>query len=123
MWYMIYGVDHAESNAGRQSARPAHLARLQVLRDAGRLLLAGPLPADEIKEPSPSTPVVDSVLSSASVGSFVGSLILADFASLAEAQAWAAEDPYVHAGVYCQVHVHPWKAVFLPDAPAMFSQT
>jgi hypothetical protein len=117
---MIYGVDHAESSTGRQNARPAHLARLQVLRDAGRLLLAGPLPAT--KELELSAPVGASTPVGATAETVVGSLILADFASLAEAQTWAADDPYVHAGVYCQVHVHPWKAVFLPDASSMPSQ-
>jgi uncharacterized protein YciI len=45
----------------------------------------------------------------------VGSLILADFASLDEARAWAADDPYAHAGVYRDVHIHPWKGVFMPE--------
>ena len=99
MWYMIYGVDHAETTDKRSLARPAHLARLQALRDAGRLLLAGPLP----DATEPGTPRM------------VGSLILADFASLDEARAWAADDPYAHAGVYRDIHIHPWKGVFMPE--------
>ena len=98
MWYMIYGIDHANSAEIRSQARPAHLQRLQGLRDAGRLLLAGPLP--DSAEPAS--------------GHMVGSLILADFASFDEAQAWAADDPYVHAGVYRETHIHPWKGVFMP---------
>jgi len=99
MWYMIYGVDVDASMEKRSQARPAHLARLQILRDAGRLLLAGPLP-DET-EPDGTR--------------MVGSLILADFASLDDARAWAADDPYAHAGVYRAIHIHPWKGVFMPD--------
>ena len=100
MWYMIYGVDFDGSAEKRSQTRPAHLARLQTLRDAGRLLLAGPLP-DEAEPGS---------------ARMVGSLILADFASLDEARAWAADDPYAHAGVYRAMHIHPWKGVFMPPA-------
>ena len=104
MWYMIYGVDFDDSPDNdsaykRSQARPAHLARLQALRDAGRLLLAGPLPESE-EQNAPR---------------MVGSLILADFASINEARAWAADDPYAHAGVYRAIHIHPWKGVFMPD--------
>jgi len=99
MWYMIYGVDAIESGEKRSQARPAHLARLQALRDTGRLLLAGPLP-DET-EPGATR--------------MVGSLILADFTSLDEARAWAADDPYTHAGIYRETHIHPWKGVFMPS--------
>ncbi|MDD2893100.1 MAG: YciI family protein [Halothiobacillaceae bacterium] len=104
MWYMIYGVDNAASSEKRSQARPAHLARLQTLRDAGRLLLAGPLPQvmeQEAMEPGSTH--------------MVGSLILADFASLDEARAWAEDDPYAHAGVYRETHIHPWKGVFMPS--------
>lgn len=100
MWYMIYALDHVESMEKRGLARPAHLARLQVLRDSGRLLLAGPLP--ESAEPGNAR--------------MVGSLVLADFASIDEARAWAADDPYVHAGVYRDIHIHPWKGVFMPES-------
>ncbi|MEW5837588.1 MAG: YciI family protein [Pseudomonadota bacterium] len=99
MWYMIHGVDHAETVEQRAQARPAHLARLQALRDAGRLLLAGPLP--DAAEPDASR--------------MVGSLILADFDSLEDARRWAEDDPYVHAGVYRDVHIAPWKGVFMPE--------
>lgn len=116
MWYMIYAVDHAHSGEKRRAARPAHLARLQALRGAGRLMLAGPLPRVDNgaaiagnSAPAPDQPA-------ASPGPAIhGSLVVADFASLAEAQAWAADDPYVHAGVYHEVHIHPWMAVFLPE--------
>ena len=79
-------------------ARPAHLARLQALKDEGRLLLAGPCPAIDAEDPGPA--------------GFTGSLIVAEFASLDAAQAWADADPYVAAGVYARVTVKPFRKVF-----------
>lgn len=98
MFYMIRGEDHPESLAARLAARPAHLARLQALQDEGRLLLAGPCPAIDSPDPGPA--------------GFTGSLIVAEFADLAAASAWAEADPYVAAGVYAQVSVQPFKKVF-----------
>lgn len=97
MWYLILGRDHPDSLARRQGARAAHLARLEALRDQGRLLMAGPLPAIDAVDPGPA--------------GFVGSLIVAEFASLDEARAFADDDPYVAAGVYAQVEVHPFRQV------------
>ena len=93
MWYAITGHDVAGSLAARLAARPAHLARLEALRDAGRLRLAGPFPAIDAADPGPA--------------GFTGSLIVAEFGSLAEARAWAEADPYVAAGVYAHVDVRP----------------
>jgi len=98
MWYMIYGIDAEDSLDKRKASRPAHLERLQALQDAGRLMLAGPLPALDTRDPGPA--------------GFVGSLIIAEFDSLQAARAWADADPYVHAGVYREVRVHPWLQVF-----------
>jgi uncharacterized protein YciI len=97
MWFVIFGRDAADALAKRREVRPAHLARLEALRDAGRLLLAGPMPAIEADDPGPA--------------GFVGSLIVAEFASLSEARAWADADPYVAAGVYRDVEVHPFRRV------------
>lgn len=97
MLYMIRGTDVPDSLAKRQAARPAHLRRLEELRDAGRLLLSGPLPAIDAADPGPA--------------GFSGSLIVAEFASLDEARAWAAADPYVAAGVYATVEVLPFRKV------------
>lgn len=97
MWYSIFATDHADSLDARKSARPAHLARLNELRDAGRLLLAGPMPAIDAEDPGPA--------------GFVGSLIVAEFADLQAARAWAAADPYVASGVYARVDVHPFRKV------------
>ena len=101
MWYAIIGTDNPDSLAARQVARPAHLARLQQLQDAGRMLLAGPFPAIDSTVPG-------------SAGC-TGSLIVAEFASLAEAQAWAGADPYLAAGVYARTEVKPFIKV-LPTA-------
>ncbi len=100
MWYAIIGTDHPDSLAARKSARPAHLGRLQQLQDQGRLLLAGPFPAIDAKDPGPA--------------GFSGSLIVAEFASLADAQEWAEVDPYTDAGVYANVSIKP----FLKALPA-----
>jgi uncharacterized protein YciI len=77
------------------AARPEHLARLQALQSQGRLLLAGPFPAIDSVDPGPA--------------GFSGSLIVAEFGDLAEAKAWADNDPFVHAGVYGQVIVKPFR--------------
>lgn len=93
MWYAITGTDRKDSLDARTAARPAHLARLEALRDQGRLRLAGPFPAIDAEDPGPA--------------GFTGSLIVAEFASLPDAQAWADADPYVSAGVYASVEVRP----------------
>lgn len=98
MLYAIIGQDVAHSLDKRLAARPAHLARLQALQDAGRLVLAGPFPAVDAIDPAAS--------------GFTGSLIVAEFKHLADAQAWANADPYVAAKVYSEVSVHPFKQVF-----------
>ena len=97
MWYAIVGTDVPDSLERRKAARPAHLARLQALQDAGRLRLAGPFPAIDAADPGPA--------------GFSGSLIVAEFDSLAAAQAWADADPYIAAGVYDKVIVKPFKQV------------
>ena len=97
MLYAITGQDVPDSLDKRLAARPAHLARLQALQNEGRLILAGPFPAVDAVDPGPA--------------GFSGSLIVAEFASLAEATGWADADPYVAAGVYAQVSVKPFKKV------------
>ncbi|HVI57660.1 MAG TPA: YciI family protein [Luteimonas sp.] len=97
MWYAIEGYDGQDVLARRKESRPRHLARLVELRDAGRLLLAGPCPAIDAVDPGPA--------------GFSGSLVVAEFASLDEARAWADADPYVDAGVYARVEVRPFNPV------------
>ncbi len=97
MLYLILGNDTPNSLDKRRAARPAHLARLEVLKAEGRLILAGPCPAIDSPDPGPA--------------GFTGSLIVAEFDSLAEAESWAKADPYVAAGVYADVMVRPFKKV------------
>lgn len=97
MWYAIISEDVENSLALRKSARPAHLERVNALVAAGRLLLAGPHPAVDGTDPGPA--------------GFTGSLIIAEFESLQDAENWAKEDPYVMAGVYAKVTVKPFKQV------------
>lgn len=97
MWYVIEGTDVPDSLPERLAARPAHLARLDALKQEGRLLLAGPFPAIDAVDPGEA--------------GFSGSLIVAEFADLAAAKAWAAADPYVDAGVYARVDVRPFRKV------------
>lgn len=97
MYYAIISEDKEDSLSARMSARPDHLARLESLRDEGRLLVAGPHPAIDAADPGPA--------------GFTGSLVVAEFDSLQAAQAWADADPYVAAGVYQRVVVKPFKHV------------
>lgn len=97
MLYALVGQDVPDSLERRLAARPAHLARLQALQNDGRLLLAGPFPAIDANDPGPA--------------GFTGSLIVAEFESLAAAQAWADADPYVAAGIYAGVTVKPFRKV------------
>lgn len=97
MLYMICATDVADSLEKRLAARPDHLARLESLKDEGRLIMAGPFPAIDSADPGPA--------------GFTGSLVVAEFASLDAAQTWADADPYVAAGVYDNVVVKPYKKV------------
>ncbi len=97
MWYAIISQDVEDSLELRAGARHDHLARLNALVGEGRLLTAGPHPAVDATDPG--------------VAGFTGSLIVADFPSLRDAQAWADADPYIAAGVYERVVVKPFKRV------------
>lgn len=93
-YFMLLATDVENSIEARLEARPEHLKRLETLKAEGRLLIAGP-------NPLPENPDVMS-----------GSLIVAQFDSLDAAQAWAEQDPYVNAGVYEEILIKPFKAVF-----------
>jgi uncharacterized protein YciI len=97
MFYAIISEDVSDSLSKRQQARPAHLARLEELKNLGRLLCAGPHPAIDSEDPGEA--------------GFTGSLIIAEFESLAKAEQWADNDPYFAAGVYASVTVKPYKKV------------
>lgn len=98
MLYVIYAEDNVNSLEKRLSVRPAHVARLQLLRDEGKLLIAGPMPAVDSNEPG--------------AAGFTGSIIIAEFDSLEAAEAWAQADPYIAAGAYKTVSVKPFKKTF-----------
>jgi uncharacterized protein YciI len=97
MYYAIISEDVAASGALRKQARPAHLARLEELKHAGRLFAAGPNPAIDAEDPG--------------AAGFSGSLVIAEFESLEQARSWADADPYMAAGVYAAVVVKPYKIV------------
>ena len=97
MLFAIVSTDVDNSLPLRKQARPAPLARLEQLTAQGRLVLAGPNPVIEAEDPGEA--------------GFTGSIVVAEFDSLADAQAWADADPYVDAGVYASVSVKPFKKV------------
>jgi len=98
MLYAILSEDIPNSLEKRQSARPAHIQRLEDLQNAGRLIIAGPHPAIDSNTPGDA--------------GFTGSLVIAEFTDLQSAQTWANADPYLEAGAYAQVTVKPFKQVF-----------
>jgi len=98
MLYVVIAEDVNNSLPLRQAVRPQHLERLQQLQSQGRLVLAGPLPAIDSPEPGPA--------------GFTGSIIVAEFESLQEAQAWISADPFVQQGVYAHVQVKPFRQIF-----------
>jgi uncharacterized protein len=97
MLYVIYSEDVENSLPLRKQTRPAHLARIQTLVDQGRVMVAGPCPAIDSEDPGEA--------------GFTGSVVIAEFANLEEAQTWADTDPYMLAGVYARVVVKPFKKV------------
>ena len=94
MLYMLIGFDVEGSLEARMVARPAHVARLKALQEEGRLVMAGPNPAIDSDQPGDA--------------GYSGSLIVASFDSLEEAQRWADADPYIEAGVYQSVMIKPF---------------
>lgn len=97
MLYAIISQDRDGSLEDRLKARPAHVERLVALKEAGRLVLAGPHPAIDSPDPGEA--------------GFTGSLVVADFSSLDDARSWADADPYMAAGVYEHVTVKPFRKV------------
>jgi len=97
MWYVIIGKDAPNALEIRKRVRPAHLARARQLVEDGRMLVAGPCPAIDSPDPGPA--------------GFTGSVIIAEFASLQDARAWVAADPYVTDGVFESVDVRPFLKV------------
>jgi len=97
MYYAIISEDIENSLPKRKLARPEHISRLEALKSQGRLLIAGPHPGIDSEDPGEA--------------GFTGSLVVAEFDSLTDAQSWADNDPYIAAGVYQKVTVKPFKKV------------
>ena len=97
MLYSIVGIDRENSLEARMSARADHVARLNQLKQEGRLIIAGPNPAIDSDDPGEA--------------GFSGSIIIAEFDSLSAAQTWADADPYIESGAYASVSVKPFKKV------------
>ncbi len=95
MWYAIWAEDRPDSLELRRQYRPEHLLRLHQLRDQGRLMLAGPLPAIDMDDPGEA--------------GFTGSLIIAEFADRQEAQRWLDAEPYNIHGVYARTTLKPFR--------------
>ena len=97
MLYVLMGEDRPDTLEARLAARPAHLARIEALRDDGRLLVAGPMPAIDASDPGPA--------------GFFGSLIIAEFDSIETAQQWFDDDPYTKENVFARTLVKPYRKV------------
>ncbi|MBV1885122.1 MAG: YciI family protein [Gammaproteobacteria bacterium] len=97
MWYAIISEDVPNSLSLRKTTREKHLARLETLKQEGRLFVAGPHPSVDSEQPGEA--------------GFSGSLVIAEFNNLEQAKSWADDDPYMHAGVYEKVTVKPFKKV------------
>ena len=98
MLYAIISEDVENSLPLRKVARPAHLERLDKMQAEGRLILGGPHPAIDNEDPGDA--------------GFTGSLLVAEFDSLEDAEAWAKEDPYEKGGVFARTIVKPFRQVF-----------
>jgi len=92
--YVILGKDAPGALEIRKRVRAAHLERIGVLAQAGRVAIAGPCPVDDSAQPGPA--------------GFSGSVIVAEFDSLEQAREWIAGDPYVTEGVFESCEVRPF---------------
>ena len=88
MLFVIIGHDAPDAKDKRPQQRPAHLAHLEPLAQAGRIVVAGPF----------------------TDGS--GSLIVLEAESLGAAWAIVARDPFVVNGIYNRVELKPFMRVF-----------
>lgn len=90
--FALIGHDVPNSQAARQQARPAHVARLKELQQQNRLVIAGPCPATHNPDET----------------SITGSVVIAEFASIAAVEDWLADEPYLSQGVYSHVDIKPF---------------
>lgn len=91
MLFAFLCTDKAGAADIRAANRAAHLEYLAAHED--RVVVAGPMLSDD--------------------GSgMVGSLLILDFADKAEAETFAANDPYAKAGLFERVDIRPWRKVY-----------
>lgn len=90
--FVILGRDGPRGQELRKLHRPDHLAHYQPLAREGRVRFAGPLLDDG--------------------GAPCGSVLVLEFASVEEARAHAARDPYVARGVFAAHEVRGTVDVF-----------
>jgi uncharacterized protein len=74
----------------RRAVRPAHLEGIRPRVERGELLVGGAVLAE--------------------AGEMTGSVLIMDFPTRAELDAWLAADPYVTGGVWERVEVRPFRA-------------
>jgi hypothetical protein len=89
MLYLIHAFDKVDHLQTRMDNRPEHVEYLKSF--GARLHAAGPTLNDN--------------------GEMNGSLVILDLADQAEAQNFAAGDPYAKAGLFEKVIIQPWKKV------------
>lgn len=99
--YVMFAEDVAQSEALRAPLREAHIARRVELAARGRVVVSWPLWDTD-----------------AGQGDYCGSLMVAAFDSMAEAQAWADADPYAQAGIYRRMVVRRVNTHFLGQKEA-----
>ena len=92
MQFVIIARDGTDPEAPtrRQTVRPAHLEGIRRFVERGNILIGGAI-LDE-------------------VGNMVGSVLVADFPTREELDAWLTRDPYVTDGVWKEVEVQPYRA-------------
>jgi uncharacterized protein len=86
--FALIAIDKPGARDLRAANRGAHL---DYADSSGAVVIAGPFLDAE--------------------GNMTGSLLILDLPDMAAAEAWAAEDPYVKAGLFESVTIRAWKKV------------
>jgi uncharacterized protein YciI len=91
MQFLVIAHDGTDEDAleRRRRTRPSHLESIVPLVDAGNVLVGG------------------AILSQGD--DMVGSMLLVDFPTRDDVDAWLARDPYITAGVWRDIEVHPFR--------------
>jgi uncharacterized protein len=91
MKFLVIARDGTDDDAleHRRRTRPSHLESIAPLVDDGNVLVGG------------------AILSEGD--DMVGSMLLVDFPAREDVDAWLARDPYVTAGVWQEIEVHPFR--------------